>query len=181
MTTQLLDTLDEAFAADYRRLLVDCREQGKPMRAYYAIRSPTVQARLWRQSRSRKEIDAGVEWIRGAGAPTIAYLIQSVGPQYGRWATNAAPGNSWHQWALAGDAYALVDGAVSWDTIPGQVGGAGDAHYRYYAERAVELGLTPLGPSIGDWCHVQARPESAPSRLYSWSQIDAEMRRRFDS
>ncbi|MCP4869277.1 MAG: M15 family metallopeptidase [Proteobacteria bacterium] len=162
-------------------LLADCEAANKPMVAFFTIRHPRRQAELWRQSRSRLEVEQGIAWLRGAGAEWCAGMIERVGPQFGRWATNAAPGNSWHQWALALDSYALVDGRISWDTVPGQVGGPGDAFYRFYAERAEALGLTPMGPAIGDWVHVQGRPESAPSRVMSWPEIDAEMRRRFGS
>jgi len=179
--TARFDDLDQAFAPQVRRLHDDCRDNGTPMRSFFTLRRPETQAQLWRQSRTRAEVEAGIAWIRRAGAPWIADLIEFVGPQYGRWATNAAPGNSWHHWGAANDSFALVGGKQSWDTIPGQVGGPGDAYYRFYAERATELGLTSLGPTLGDWVHVQAYPRSAPSREFSWSRIEAEMRRRFAS
>lgn len=176
-----LFALVNPFEASVRELFADSVKNGTPMVPFYAVRHVRSQAVLWRQSRSALEVRTGIEWLRGAGALWLADVVESAGPQFGRWATNAVPGNSWHQWAEATDAYAEVDGRISWDTIPGQVGGPGDEYYRFYADRAVELGLTPLGPAIGDWVHVQARPESAPSRLMSWPEIDAEMRRRFGS
>lgn len=174
-----LSELISSFRADYEHLLSDCRHAGKPMVCYFTVRHPIKQAKFWRQSRSALEVREGIAWLRAAGAIWIADIVESVGPQFGRWATNAVPGNSWHQWGEAADAYAEVDGRCSWDSVPGQVGGPGDAYYHFYAERAVELGLCPLGPVIGDWPHVQARQESAPSQLMSWPEIDAEMRRRF--
>ena len=174
-----LNLLVANFETSTRELLANCAANRTPMVPFYTVRYPESQAKLWRQSRSRLEINTGLEWLDGAGAVWIAGLIRSVGPQFGRWATNAAPGNSWHQWGEGLDSYANVDGRISWDTVPGQVGGRGDEYYRFYADRAVELGLTPLGPAIGDWVHVQARSESAPSRVMSWPEIDAEMRRRF--
>lgn len=171
--------LNDPFRSNYRQLLEDCHVNATPMVPFFTLRGPAPQARLWRQSRSRLEVQTGIDWLRAAGAPMLAKVIETVGPQFGRWATNAAPGNSWHQWREGVDAYAEVRGRISWDTVPGQVGGPGDAYYRFYADRALALGLTPMGPAIGDWVHVQARPESAPSRLFSWPEIDAEMRRRF--
>lgn len=172
-----LSSLEDGCEPRFRNLFADCEINGTPMRPFYVVRGPRQQARLWRQSRSRLEIDTGLEWLRAAGAPNIVKIIQGVGPQFGRWATNAVPGNSWHQWREAVDAYAEVEGRISWDTVPGQVGGPGDAFYRFYASRAVSLGLTPLGPRLGDWVHVQARPESAPSEVFLWLEIDVEMRR----
>lgn len=178
MAARVEDLVPE-FRATYVRLLADCADNGTPMLPFYTLRPPHDQARLWRQSRTHLEIETGLQWLRSAGAHWIAEVIVSVGPQHGRWATNAVPGNSWHQWAEAGDAAAVIDGKLSWDTIPGERGGPGDASYRFYALRATELGLTPLGPRIGDWVHVQLRRESAPAHVFPWPEIDAEMRRRF--
>lgn len=174
-----LDGLEPDCRTRFLRLFDDCERNGTPMRPFYVERSPWAQAKLWRQSRSRLEVQHGIRWLRAAGAAWLASLVEEVGPQFGRWATNAVPGNSWHQWRNAVDAYAEVDGRISWDTVPGKVGGPGDYYYRFYAERAAELGLTPLGPRIGDWCHVQAPPEMAPADRMTWLAIDAEMRRRF--
>lgn len=174
-----LDALNRDARPVFLRLYADCDRNGTPMRPYYVRRDVREQARLWRQSRSSLEIATGLEWLEAAGARFVARVIRDVGRQFGRWATNAVPGNSWHQWDEAVDAYAEVEGRISWDTIPGKVGGPGDAYYRFYAERARELGLTPLGPTLGDWPHVQARPQGAPSHIMGWIQIDAEMRKRF--
>lgn len=171
--------LTQPFQATYLRLLHDCRQNGTPMVAFFTVRHPLKQARMWRQSRSRYEVEMGIRWLRGAGALWLADVLDAVGPQFGRWATNAAPGNSWHQWAKASDAYAEVDGCISWDTRPGAPGGPGDAYYRFYAERAIELGLRPLGPTLGDWVHVQEPQENAPADVMPWPKIDAEMRRLF--
>lgn len=176
-----LHLLTDDCEARFRELFADCEANGTPMRPFFVRRHPRKQAELWRQSRSRLEVETGIAWLEGAGAPWLAKVIVDVGPQFGRWATNAVPGNSWHQWDEAVDAYAEVEGGMSWDTIPGEVGGPGDAFYRFYAERAVALGLTALGPRLGDWVHVQNRDASSPARSLSWPEIDAEMRRRFGS
>lgn len=172
------ETLECNFRPKAEQLVADCEANGTPVSPFFTVRSPWKQARLWRQSRSSREIAAGVEQLKAAGAPWLAAVIGEVGPQWGAWATNAAPGNSWHQWGEAVDCVAMVDGSMSWDTIRGERGGPGDAYYRFYAERAVELGLTSLS-RIGDWVHVQLRAESAPARVVSWPEIEAEMQRRF--
>ena len=176
-----LDALNEDCVHRFRELFADCEGNGTPMRPFFVVRRPRKQAELWRQSRTRLEVRTGIAWLEGAGAPWLAKIVSDVGAQYGRWATNAAPGNSWHQWNEAVDAYAEVDGRMSWDTIPGKVGGDGDEFYRFYADRALALGLTPLGPTVGDWVHVQTNPRSSPARVMGWPEIDAEMRRRFGS
>lgn len=174
-----LNELVQSFRPKALQLLEDCRNHRMPMVPYFTIRHPREQARLWRQSRSRLEVETGIAWLREVGAPWLADVLESVGPCFGRWATNAVPGNSWHQWGLALDCYAEVDGRCSWDTVPGQVGGPGDAYYRFYAQRAEDFGLRSLGASLGDWPHVQDQQASAPARVFTWPEIDTQMERRF--
>ncbi len=173
-----LSLLRQPFRADYGNLLKDCASAGFTMRCFFTLRDPWIQARLWRQSRSGEEVRLGVAMLLEAGAPWLAKVLDGVGPSWGVWATNAVPGNSWHQWGEAGDAVAFVDGVQSWDTIRGDRGGPGDSFYRHYSELADRRGMRSLA-SAGDWVHVQARKESSPRRLFSWPDIDVQMRKQF--
>lgn len=161
----------------YRR----CEERGVVMRPFFTRRDPWDQAKLWRQSRSREEIEnggvrgtrIGLKQLRQAGAHFLVRVIEEVGPQHGRWATNAPPGLSWHQWDEALDSFWLVDGRAVWGTSRG---GAANG-YRVYREEALRAGLH-IGPR-GDWPHVQLRAESSPYRLMSLGAISEEMERRY--
>lgn len=153
-------------------VLEDCAARGVEMRPFFTIRSPHEQARIWRRSRTGGQIGRAIARLRDAGAPWLADVLDGVGPQYGNWGTNALPGQSWHQYGEALDCYWLVDGEVSWDTTD-----APDNGYRIYAQEAEANGLTSLGPSIGDWAHIQWRPDAAPA--YDWPTIDRMMRERF--
>jgi len=175
-----LTLLVPEFRTPVYAVLEECAAAQMPMSPFFTLRDPWKQARLWRQSRSRREVVEGIEWIRGAGGLWLADVIEGVGPQYGDWATNAAPGDSWHQWGEAVDCVAIVNGVQSWDTARGPRGGPGDAYYRNYSVRLAAHGLTSLGPSLGDWVHGQLRRESAPHKLYTWPEIDAAMRERFE-
>lgn len=189
---EYLSGLDSDFRPKVEKLLEACERRGQPMSVFYTIRHPILQAKLWRQSRPWSRIEAAIEKLENLDAPYLAGCLVEAGPQSGRWATNALPGDSWHQFGEAVDAGAWVLGSdpdyseeplsrsISWDTEPGAAGGPGDAFYRGYASRAEALGLTALGPSLGDWVHVQARAETAPHKLYEWPEIDERLRACFD-
>jgi len=175
-----LNQLTDAFRAKVDALLQGCAARAVQMRPYYTIRSPFQQARLWRQSRSSEEVDARVAELRQKSAPFLADCIVRVGPQQGNFATNAVPGLSWHQWREAVDCFWLVGNEAEWSARKKIDGVNG---YQVYAEEAQSAGLTAGGlwTSIKDWPHVQLRAESSPLKTMGLVEIDAEMKRRFDS
>ncbi|MEO0981692.1 MAG: M15 family metallopeptidase [Pseudomonadota bacterium] len=177
MSRDLRD-LSAPFAAKVDALLTACRVQGVHMRPFYTLRAPAAQARLWRQSRSRAQVHAAIAGLREAGAPFLAHVLERVGPQTGRWATNALPGLSWHQWGEAVDCFWLVDGRAEWSTRK-QVDGRNG--YRVYADAAEAAGLAAGGRwRARDWPHVQMRADSSPLRTgMTLADVDAEMRARF--
>ena len=96
-----LTLLVPAFRPRLETLLANCRARGVEMRPYTGLRTPLEQAKLWRQSRSREQIDAKVAQLRAAGADYLADCIVHVGPRNGDPVTNAVPVLSWHQWGEA--------------------------------------------------------------------------------
>lgn len=164
-----LAELKPEFATKVDQLLTNCQSRGVVMRPFFTIRTPLEQAKLWRQSRSTEEINAQVASLRKQGASYLAQCIVDVGPCNGPQVTNAIPGLSWHQWREAVDCFWFVNGKAEWDYTKNIKGING---YKIYVEEAKKLGLTPLGPSIGDWVHVQMRKESSPQRLYKINEID---------
>ena len=170
LMTELRDPalLEPGFRGDVEALLDDLAGQGYEFRLTTTLRTVWQQARLWRQSRTRAEIQRRVIELHEAGAGYLADVIEGVGPQNGPQVTRAIPGLSWHQHGLAADAVLIVDGAAVWD--------AGHAGYRTYASTAARLGLTP-GRGFGDAPHVQAR-RYEPTAL-PLAEVAAEMRERF--
>lgn len=159
-------------------LLDRCAARGCELRAYFSLRSPLEQAKLWRMSRAIEEINGRIASLEAAGALYLAKCLRDAGPQDGKPVTNALPGYSWHQWGEAVDCFWLVDGAADWSAarkVDGQNG------YRVYAEEATALGLTPGGywTSLKDWPHVQLRPADHPGKVLTLQEIDAAMRQRF--
>lgn len=167
------------FGKTCRELIKNCQARGIEMRPNEGLRNPWTQAKYWRQSRSIQEINSRIAKLKAAGAPFIAHMIDSVGPQHGPPVTNAVPGASWHQWGEALDCFWVVDGHAEWSTKK-KINGLNG--YRTYAEEAKKLGLEAGGywSSIKDWPHVQKRAAATPiANGLTWPQIDAEMRARF--
>ena len=167
------DLLVPEFRGKFLHVLEICKDKGVIFVPYFTLRSPKRQGELWCQSRSPDQISQASYTLIKSGASYLAgFLFPSLGNK-GRWATNALPGNSWHQWGEAGDCYLLVNGVAVWD--------ASDPGYEIYAQAAIEVGLTPGKYwSKPDTDHIQLR--SAPSPLdtgLTWATIDRMMQQRF--
>src|SRR5262245_8068321 len=147
----------QPLVADFRKkvetLIQSCRQGGVEMRPITAIRTSFEQAKLWRQSRTREEIQEKIGALKAAGAPFLAHCLESVGPQNGAHVTNAVPGLSWHQWGEAVDCMWVVDGHAEWSTTR-MVNGVNG--YQRYADLAVEIGLSAGGhwTTFKDWPHL---------------------------
>jgi hypothetical protein len=162
-----LNILSSPFKEVVTGVLATCNNSGAVMRPFFTQRDPWEQARLWRRSRSSKEIKQAIYYLKNQGAEWLAHILESVGPQHGKWATNALPGESWHNWGLAVDCFLLVDGKAVWD--------ADHEGYRIYAEIAKKHDLVPgYYWTSRDAVHVQYYLHSVKS-CYTWSQIDDKM------
>jgi peptidoglycan L-alanyl-D-glutamate endopeptidase CwlK len=128
-----LELLTPEFGEKVQRLLSACKEDGYTLVPFYTVRDVWCQARMWRQSRSWTEIKRAITDLKAAEAHWIAEVLEGVGPQYGRWATNALPGLSWHQYGVAVDCFVLENKRAIWkDNHPG---------YITYAREAIKLNL----------------------------------------
>ena len=169
-----LDLLVAPFRALAHELIdVVLPSRGVIVRPYNTQRSPWEQARLWRQSRSRETIEAKIEELVNADAPTLATYLRMVGPQSGKPVTNAPPGLSWHNHGEAMDCFVLgPHGEAIWT--------ADDPGYVAYAEEAQRLGLTAGRYfKMVDADHVQLRKEASPNAMYPLAVIDEMMRSKF--
>jgi peptidoglycan L-alanyl-D-glutamate endopeptidase CwlK len=161
-----------------RTLLENCRDRGIEMRIYETLRSPFEQGKIWRQSRTREQVQRKVRELQDAGAEFLAFCIESVGPQSGRHVTDAPPGLSWHQWGESFDSFWVVNSAAEWSPSKKIDGLNG---YRVYAEEAEQLGLTAGGlwATFKDWPHVQLRSARSPAAARTLTEIDRIMREKF--
>lgn len=168
-----LNLLVPAFQAKVLAVLAECKNRGYELRPFFTQRTPTEQALLWRQSRSREQIIAAAVRLKSKGAPWLAAVLEQAGPSSGPWATNALPGQSWHQFGEAVDCFVVKNGVAIWDPAhPGYVN---------YALIAQNQGLTPgrYWKGAADPPHIQLRTVSSPLHIMGWPEIEAQMKKRF--
>lgn len=178
MPSRDIDDLVLELRPQTRTLIDNCRRRGIEMRPYETLRSPFEQGKIWRQSRTREQVQRKIQEFQDAGAAFLAFCLESVGPQSGRYVTDAPPGLSWHQWGEAFDSFWVVEGAAEWSTTR-RINGLNG--YRVYAEEAERLGLIAGGlwTRLKDWPHIQLRSASSPARVFTVREIDRIMRERF--
>ena len=118
-----LDVLQPEFREKLEQAISLSKDAGYMMVPYETQRDVWDQAKYWRRSRNRSQINAMCHKLRSQNAPFLASVIEEVGPQTGRWATNAIPGLSWHQWGLAADLYwdsnGDAPGGIEWSKMEG--------------------------------------------------------------
>lgn len=145
---------------------------------FFTLRTPFTQAKLYRATRGTAQIQAKASKLLKAGAPFLAHVLESVGPQYpppgtrGN-LTNALPGYSWHNWGLACDCFIKdANGKAIWKAKhPG---------YKVYAEAAKSIGLTSgyYWKDPVDSPHIQM-PNYGVRKEYSTAEIDSRMEKLF--
>lgn len=165
--TVKLDKLSHAFRTKLVMAMDESKAAGTIMVPYVADRDPWEQARLWRRSRNKAQVEAALTELRAGNAKWLADVLESVGPQpTGPWATNALPGFSYHQWGTACDLYWLKNGKTEWNDLTG---------YAAFAAHCKHVGLTHgYFWKSRDAVHVQLHSETKP--VGTMAQIDAAMR-----
>lgn len=137
------------------------------------LRDLESQAALYRLNRTREEIEAKIARMRGAGFGFLADVIVRVGPQKstadGRHVTNAGPGESWHNYGEALDAYPLVHGKL-----------ASDEHvdlWNIWGKAVEGAGLQWAGrwTKFRELPHAQNTEGSNPLRVFRPAEIKARL------
>lgn len=144
-----------------------CDHDGVDILIYCTLRPLEEQARLYRQSRALVEISYKIQKFRDRGLGFLADILQNTAPCHGPKRTNAAPGESWHNYAEAFDAVPMVGGKPAWnyDDAPFEWG--------VYGHAIRDAGLN----WSGDWkkfkeiAHAQKRHGSNPLKEYSPEKI----------
>lgn len=170
-----IELLEPDFRESVIRLLAHCEKRGHILRPFFTVRDVYEQARLWRQSRPWPQIETAINDLTREGALWLAGVLESVGPQSGKWATNALPGQSWHQHGEAIDCFVLDQecNTAIWN--------AKHEGYRVYAKEAVTLGLDPgYYWQRRDAVHVQNNAGRVLDK-YTWAKLDELMKERFGS
>ena len=164
------DLKDLVPEASKKALLVQqaCKEAvGFDLLIYCTLRPLEEQARLYRQSRSRKEIDAKMEKMIRRGFDYLANVIESVGPCYGRHVTNAAPGESWHNYGEAWDGVPLIGGKPAWNYLQAK------SYWDAYGEAVRQVGMNWAGDWTGfrEYPHAQLKQGGNPLKTMGSEEI----------
>lgn len=138
-----------------------CQKVGIDLLIYSTLRSLEEQAKLYRQSRSWIEIKYKIQKFRNRGYYFLADVIEEVGPSSGSHVTNAAPGESWHNYAEAWDAVPLKCGKSLWkykDAIE---------QWEAYGEAVRQVGMYWAGDwiSFREYPHAQLQKGSNPLKM----------------
>ena len=154
-----IDSLVPEFRIKVNELVRICSQEGVEMLVYCGLRTCEEQAKLYRQSRKRKDIDQKAQSFRDRGFDFLADTLYDVGPQpgtLGKHVTKAGPGESWHQYALAADSVPLIGGKAMWSND--------DPGWDIYGAVARHLDITWAGdwPSFREMPHIQLYKTSSP-------------------
>ena len=154
---------------DIEKLHPDLRDKAKELKSrlpfelliYCTGRSAEEQAKLFRQSRSKKIIDEKIATLEKYGHEELAKILRDVGPQYGPHVTKVGPGESWHQYWEAFDAVPVIGGKLLW------VRKTNDQYWGQLGSVATELGLNWGGnwPKWQDAPHFQRPATGNPLKL----------------
>lgn len=135
-----------------------CNARGFDILIYCGLRTCREQAILYRQSRPFSVIRNKMQQLRMRGYDFLADMIDLVGPQSGPHVTNAAPGQSWHNYGLAFDAVPVVDGALDW-SVAGKYQDTGlQREWAIYGEECERAGLYWAGrwKTFREYPHAQS-------------------------
>jgi len=136
---------------------------GHRLLVYYTLRTLDEQATLFRQSRSTAQINSKIDSLKDRGYDFLAEAFNRTKPCDGPWRTNAAPGETWHNYGEAIDAVPLVNGVEIWnldEKVPEQKKQM-DTLWLAYGDVVVYLGMTWGGNwKSKDNPHAQNRPQT---------------------
>lgn len=161
MASRSIDDLDPSFRLKAKRFEIICADAGVDLLIYCTLRSFDEQAILYRQSRTLARIKEKARELSDVhGRSDLAKILLDVGPQSGPHVTNAAPGQSLHNYGLALDGTLLVGGKPLWHDTEG--GGAAESEHdermwQIYGELADMAGMEWAGHWIGfrEYPHCQ--------------------------
>ncbi len=138
-----------------------------------SLRSLEEQAKLYRQSRTTREINEKISKFRDRGYWFLADAIERVGSCNGDHVTNAAPGESWHNYGLAFDAVPIVNGKPAWRYLHAQ------EQWEVYGEAVRQSGMTWGGDwrRFKDYPHAQLHAKGNPLKSDADSRLPEDPQR----
>jgi peptidoglycan L-alanyl-D-glutamate endopeptidase CwlK len=117
MASRRLEDLVPEVQAMAKEHILRCADAGIELLIYCTLRDAQEQARLYRQSRTREQVQKKMDQLTAKGFPALAKILKEVGPQKsGPKVTNAGPGESFHQYSRAYDCVPVLQGKPIWGT-----------------------------------------------------------------
>lgn len=130
--------------------ILRCADAGFELLIYCTLRDEHEQARLYRQSRTKEQVQKKMDQLTAKGFPALAKILKDVGPQKtAPKVTNAGPGESFHQYNRAYDCVPVFQGKPIWGT-----GGEGAALWDKVGKLGKKCGLE----WAGDWTTFREFP-----------------------
>lgn len=173
MASRNLQDLTPELADKARKAEEKCKARGVDLLIYCTLRTPQEQARLYRQGRATWKIKRKQKKLRREGYGFLADILEKVGAQTGKKVTNAAPGESWHNFGQAFDAGPVVNGAIQWSYQNNK------KSWNIYGNIAEKLGLNWGGSwkSFKDYPHCQLISGGNPTDYYTPEKMENKLRK----
>lgn len=150
MASRRLEDLVPEVQARAREHVVRCADAGIELLIYCTLRDTHEQARLFRQSRTREQVQAKIDQYKSRGFPVLGQILKDVGPQKsGPKVTGAGPGESFHQYSMAYDCVPVLNGKPVWSSS-----GEGGKIWAKVGELGKKTGLE----WAGDWTSFREFP-----------------------
>lgn len=155
---------------------------GVKIHPYCGLRTCEEQAKTFRATRTKREVQAKAQSYKDKGFPILAQVLLGVGPQggeLGKHKTKAGPGESWHQYGQAEDCVPIVNGRAIWDDKDPE-----DARmWAIYGHACEYVGLTWSGrwTSFKETAHCQLSQHSNPLNAFREEKLLVEALRKVGS
>jgi hypothetical protein len=163
---------------EFRKKLIDvleaCKQRGFQMQALTTIISPFDQATYWKQGRSATDAELKAMALANNGAKFLADCMIKAVAKETNLVTDELPGCTWYQWGEAAtvawiDRNRKINTSSVFKEHPSNQNG-----YQVFAEECAKVGLHQHRFNT-----AQFRPEQSPLDVYTLTEIDAEMRKRY--
>lgn len=176
MASRRIDALTPKTQEAARAIIEGCRARGVELLVYCTLRTCVEQAKLYRKSRTRVEINNKIAKLQRRGFDALAAILRGVGPQagaIGRHVTFAGPGESFHNFGDAFDGVPMIDGKPDWS-------GEHPEAWEVYGEEAGKAGLVWAGTwtRFRELPHCQFGQGGNPLKVFEPDAINNMLKQR---
>lgn len=150
-----------------------CKNEEFDLIFFSSLRHLDEQAIFYRQSRSWEEIKLKIKELRNTGFDFLADAIEKVGYRKGLHVTDAAPGESWHNYGEAWDAAPMINNGICFTYSDGK------KYWNKYGKAIRKVGMYWGGNwhKPKDYPHAQLREYSNPLKVLTPDQVYDKLKR----